>query len=164
MGNKCGGGVGVRRRPAVEPPNEGTRLSATEVRNIIKEQLHVDDAKIFVGDREYLAYSVEKLKEFLAEDLVNKLTYRTDVLDCDDFARILQGREREWFARTSQVNCGSTLGCVWGDLRPSEDSTQPYHHAMNFFIDNERRLFMVEPQTDSMRLVTSNSTHWYVEV
>jgi len=161
MGNKCSSTISVARVP---PPSEGTKLTSAEVKNLLKTELRLDDEKIFVGDRDYLAYSVEKLQEFLAADLVDKIKYRSEVLDCDDFARILQGREREWFGKTSMQNCGSTLGTVWGDLRATEESEEPYHHAMNFFIDSEKRVYMVEPQTDKMRLVTSNSTHWFAEV
>lgn len=161
MGNRCSSAITISN---VEPPTTGTRLTSAEVRQIIKEAFNLDDAKIFVGDKEYLAYSLDKLNEFLEADLANKLKYRSEVIDCDDFARILQGREREWFAKTTQKECGSTLGCVWGDLRENNNIDKPYYHAMNFFIDSERRLFMVEPQTDELRVVTKKSTHWFAEV
>uniref|UniRef100_A0A6C0IX14 Agglutinin C-terminal domain-containing protein n=1 Tax=viral metagenome TaxID=1070528 RepID=A0A6C0IX14_9ZZZZ len=155
----------LTKKIVTSPPHEGTSLTSVEVRDIIKRAFRIDnDAIIFIGDREYFAYSIDKLQEFLAEDSVNKLTYANERLDCDDFARILQGREREWFSKSTSGSGASTLGCVWGDLRPSEESTEPNYHAMNFFIDSERRVFMIEPQNDEIRLITSNSTHFFVEV
>jgi hypothetical protein len=161
MGNKCISAINSSNVPA---PTDGTKMSSKEVKDLLHEKFNLDNSKIFVGDRDYLAYSLETLKEFLQADLSNKIKYQSEKLDCDDFARILQGREREWFGRTTVEGCGSTFGCIWGDLRPTEESEEPYYHAMNFFIDSDKKVWMVEPQSDKLREITSNSTHWYAGV
>lgn len=162
MGNQCCSGI---LTATVAPPSEGIILTNTEIADIIQTKFKMDRSKIFIGDKNYLAYPLETLKKFLEKDLADKIKYRSEVLDCDDFARILQGREREWFGRTQIENCGgSTFGCVWGDLRPTEESINPSYHAMNFFIDSDKNLWMVEPQTDKIREVTSKSSHWFAEV
>lgn len=137
-------------------------MSSNEVRSLLKTTLHVADDKLFIGDGEYFAYDVADLQAFLRLDRTNALKYRAEAFDCDDFARVLVGQERMWFRTSNQGNRGSTLGMVWGDIRPSETSTEVNAHAVNIFIDANREVWLVEPQTDQLTKPTSVSTFWLV--
>ena len=156
MGNVCA------RLETIAPPSHGTVLSHEEVRMLLRTALRVTDDKLFIGDGEYFAYDCATLQQFLSSDRTNALKYRSEKFDCDDFARVLVGQERVWFRMNDQGNRGSTLGIVWGDIRPSETSTEVYAHAVNVFIDSNREVWLVEPQNDQLSKPTSNSTFWMV--
>jgi len=153
MGNKF-----CRQLPP--SPSTGTILTADEVLAIVKRDLRIGEDKVFVGDGEYYAYARTSLEAFLAVDPTNSFKYRAEAFDCDDFARVLEGREREWFRGNDKGNRGSTLGTVWGDIRPTETDLEIYAHAKNFFIDSNRELWLVEPQSDILTKPTANSTFW----
>jgi hypothetical protein len=162
MGNACISGL---RDSRVKPPTEGTILTSREVETIVRAAFNLPvSSSVFLSDRDYFAYSTDKLREFLRADLTNALVYKAEALDCDDFARVLTGREREWFSGHTMGAYGSTLGIVWGDLRASETDEVVSPHAMNFFIDSTRKLWLLEPQSDVLREPTSNSTYWMANV
>lgn len=108
------------------------------------------------------------LHAFLAQDASDRHTYVSDQFDCDDFARVLVGREREWFGRRVSDDggkYGSTFGTVWGDIRREETDEEPNYHAMCIFIDNDHNVVLVEPQTDEVwPEITSVSTFYMVNV
>ena len=162
MGHAC---ISSLARSRVAPPNSGKKLQSAKVREILTAAFRItDDYTLKVSDRDYLAYSIDKLREFLRADWTDKLKYKSEVFDCDDFARVLQGREREWFGRHTMGAYGSTFGTIWGDLRADEQTTKPYPHAMNFFVDDQEQVWIIEPQSDAIRKFTSNSAAWIVIV
>jgi hypothetical protein len=156
MGNKC---VSAAQTSRIPPPSTGTYLSSGKIRDIIKSEL--PDAETYASDGEYFAYDKAQLQAFLKADRTNLIKYKSESFDCDDFARVLVGREREWFRSHNQGDRGSTLGTVWGDIRPSEEHDEPYPHAVNFFVDEHEKLWLVEPQSDALTKPTSNSTFWF---
>ena len=91
-------------------------------------------------------YSIDTLREFLKLSGSIDISYRAESFDCDDFAHVLLGREREWYGRMSPSNGGSTFGWISGDLRLHNETDWNYH-AMNVFIDNYSKVWLIEPQT-----------------
>lgn len=144
------------------PPDSGTRLDSARVRKLLLETLRLPRSKCFVGDRNYLAYPREQLEAFLAAQDLDKVKWVAEIHDCDDFARVLCGAERQWFRQHKLGQYGSTLGTIWGDIRRSETDTEPRPHAVNVFIDADLELWLVEPQTDVLSKPTSNSEFWFV--
>lgn len=136
-------------------------MTGTQVRGFVARSLRVPVDKIYVSDGSYLAYSIDALGKFLRADSTNTIKYQSEKFDCDDFARVLVGREREWFLQHQQQNRGSTLGICWGDIRNSEQDTTPRPHAVNFFIDSNQDFWLVEPQTDHFFKPTSNSSFFF---
>jgi hypothetical protein len=91
---------------------------------------------VFVSDIAYRLPSVETVKRFLALDDTDSLYYARHFADCDDFAFALQGaQERLFWGR------GYAFGVLWY-------YSERFGHAVNFFIDKDRRLWIVEPQND----------------
>jgi hypothetical protein len=130
---------------------------------IIGDALKLANDKIKVADGTYTAYALDVLRAFLFTDLANLFKYKKDCFDCDDFAFVVLGREREWFGQ-AEVDGGSTFGFVWGDIRKSETDTEPNPHAINFFVDDSKELWLVEPQNDTVFKPTANSTFWLAVV
>lgn len=169
MGQACRKALVVTPTPASAPPplKRWTVLPSDEVRDIVQQAFSLEKSHrgLRIGDRTYVAYELETLKEFLRDDVSDKLEYVSETFDCDDFARVLVGRERVWYGKRAPpgVQGGSTLGVVWGDIRLNA-SRDPYPHAMNFFIDSERRVHLIEPQSDRIYDITAASTFWHVEL
>ena len=145
-------------RTEVAPPKGIVKRGSAEIRQIITAQLRLDH--VHVSDGEYGCYPREEVERFLNSDSVDKLKYYKNRFDCDNFALALAGREAEWFA-TGEGEYGSAFGIVHGDIRKHEMDTEPRPHAVNFFIDDSGKLWLIEPQTDEISAPTLSSTFWF---
>lgn len=141
------------------PPPEGiVEREGSDIREIIQQSLKSSD--IHIVDGKYGCYPKSEVERFLKSDVIDKLKYHKERFDCDNFALALAGREAEWYA--GGVNeSGSAFGIVHGDIRKKETDTKKRPHAINFFIDDEGELWLIEPQNDKMFKPTSNSTFWF---
>jgi len=134
----------------VSIPNDGIELTSSEVREIIKEKLNItDNSRIKTADGRFYAITIDDIKRFIIADSTDIGKYKKEIYDCDDFALVLAGRNREWFTKLDIQNA-STFGIVIGDIRKSIDDKEPRYHAMNFIIAKDRELYLVEPQNDSI--------------
>lgn len=126
-----------------------TNLSYSQVNELIDYKLDLSRGLpniVMVPDAVKAGYSVDVLRKFLNQTGPIDVSYRLEAFDCDDFAYVLLGREREWFGRNSPQSLGgSTFGWVSGDLRFNNE-TEIIGHAMNIFIDNYSQVWFVEPQ------------------
>lgn len=137
-------------------------LSNDEVRTILKNALRLTDAQVWLDDRDYSTYKREDLIAFLKVDNTDSYKYVKEGFDCDDFAKVMVGREKEWY-EWSQKERGSAFGIVRGDIRkyaPFEYSP----HAMNVYIDENRKVWLVEPQSDGWYEPNDKSTYWLVDM
>ena len=137
-------------------------ISSAELKTIIKGAFG-NSITIIKADKDYALYSKSDLERFLSNDKVDKLKYANSKFDCDDFAISLCGKERSWY-RQAEGDAGSTFGILHGDLRKKETDTEPRHHAVNYFIDENKKIWLIEPQTDEISEPTSNSNFWRVFV
>lgn len=109
-------------------------------------QLQGNDPIIVEPDGIKVGYSLADLRKFLDDIGPIDVSYRLEAFDCDDFAYVLLGKEREWFGKNSPQSLGgSTFAWISGDLRLYNE-TEQYGHAMNLFIDNEKKVWLIEPQ------------------
>lgn len=85
-------------------------------------------------DKEYSLTTKEAMEIFLREDYLNltSLAYSIDKNDCDDFAVRLWGRFKE-------KNKGFAFGLAIS-----------FSHAYNFFIDGNKKIWFIEPQSDKI--------------
>jgi hypothetical protein len=102
---------------------------------------------VFVSDVVYALPSVETIKRFLEVDDTDSLYYARHFADCDDFAFVLQGAQERYF-----WGVGYAFGILWY-------YTERFGHAVNFFIDRDRQLWIVEPQNDSILKWCSNQDY-----
>ena len=93
---------------------------------------------VFVSDARYRLPSVDTIKRFLSVDDTDRLNYVLDFSDCDDYAFVLQGAQEKHF-----WGKGYAFGILWY-------YNERFGHAVNFFIDRDRQLWIVEPQNDSV--------------
>lgn len=153
MGAACTKDFRWNTRPP-PPPYQAHMLTSQEIRALLVGKIGMDPRHIHIADNKYACYPVADLKAFLAYNHTDIMKYKTDTFDCDDFARVLIGNERVWFRKNRLLPGGSSLGMVWGDLRTGDPHIRNMH-AMNIFVDSERRIWLVEPQTDEMFDATS---------
>lgn len=81
----------------------------------------------------YLTSDAEVLR-FLKWDKTNKRDYIADTYDCNSFAVSWWANFREWF----NGGCGGMIT----EVKPG--------HALNFYVNNNRVVKIVEPQSDAV--------------
>jgi hypothetical protein len=102
---------------------------------------------VFVSDTRYRLPSVDTIKKFLDDDNTDKLGYEPDFSDCDDYAFALQGAQEKYF-----WGKGYAFGTLWY-------YNERFGHAVNFFVDRDRQLWIVEPQNDSIMRWCGNQVY-----
>jgi len=109
---------------------------------------HLEIRKLIPGvnivDSIYKLIKKEQIQSFLNTDSVSNLKANGETFDCDDFAIVLLGRLRENFP-------GFAIGYAHNDL-----------HAFNIFIDDKKKVWIIEPQTD--KIFTSTSDRYKLKV
>lgn len=86
---------------------------------------------IHFADNWYKTCSRAEMEEWLELDnTATRKFYQTEAYDCDDFAKRLIGN------MATQANANIALFTVWSG-----------RHAFNAFVDNNRKLWYIEPQT-----------------
>jgi hypothetical protein len=122
------------RKPAIVPIPTPQNLSGVELGQILKPYC----SNLWLSDETYSTINKKALEEFLRVNPVSERKYYTDIHDCDNFSFELNGEVSLW-------SKGGTFGVVWGN-RAIDDAP----HAWNFFIDENKTLWYVEPQTDEL--------------
>ena len=92
---------------------------------------------LWLSDGVFKYMTKESLAQFLASDPINSRIYKAESHDCDDFSYELMGHVSGW-------NSDNTFGIVWGQ------NASGVGHAWNFFVDENEKVWFVEPQTDSI--------------
>ena len=123
----------------VNKPTGDERISGVEIRTILHKKF--PEAIINMGDRWYTLPSYDDIAFFVAQDQTNKFEYVADdelisSYDCNRFATRLHGE----FSVPGWADL--TFGKAWTD--------QPDTHALNWFIDEERNFWWLEPQSDAI--------------
>ena len=118
------------------PRQQSTKTAnALEIATVLHETEGVGKTLFHNSDTKYKLVDVEHFKGFLKENPVDNRTYRPDEYDCDNFSKELLGD-------VSKYDPSLAVGEIW--LRLPSGKT----HAMNFLIDEDMKLFLVEPQQD----------------
>lgn len=129
-----------------------SNLSQSEVYNAFDNALSFPRGKpnlVMDPDAFKAGYPIDVLREFLDQVGGIDIPYRLESFDCDDYAYVLMGREREWYGLNSPSTSGSAFGWISGDLRLHNETDWNYH-AMNVFIDNNKKVWVIEPQTNEI--------------
>lgn len=109
-------------------------ISLSEMASVIYNKLddiNDDEAEVYLPDSFCKIYRKNDVKEYLGLDEISEIVFVTEEMDCDDFAAELFGK----FA-----------GLVWTN-----------RHALNWFIDENSKLWFIEPQTDK---ISENLENW----
>ena len=122
------------------------------------------NVSLTTADAVYTLIPYDELYNYVNHyDKTNQIKYKPELYDCDDFSSTLSGNVRAWFtslvslrgsnsSNSQQKLGGPAFGIVHGDIRSKKSPNEPSPHAMNFFVDEKKRLWLVEPQTDAFFL------------
>jgi len=108
---------------------------ATVSKDLIYKKLEeaCPNTQIFIRNCFYRVIQKEDMEKFLAKDKTDRKQYLQEFYDCDDFSLVLAGRVNLWFP--------NAFGILWRSQPP---------HAMNVFVDSHFKVWLVEPQDDSL--------------
>ena len=125
----------------IDPPKYLSDISWSEVNTILKAEF--PDASILMTDAKYKTTTKVEFIRFITYDISDKYNYVSDYYDCDDYSFSIYGNisNPEWGALT--------FGVIW-------TNTPTGAHAVNCFIDNDREVWIVEPQTDEVFKLPDN--------
>lgn len=114
------------------------KISYLEVKTAITQGVIVNKNSIYISDNSFIVTS-KKIMEHLV--IVNPLRFRAyqkEIYDCDDFAFSFVGLMR-------LVIPNFAVGLCWCDT---------HAHALNFFIDDKHKVWLIEPQNNTIRAPT----------
>lgn len=124
--------------PAPSPLEE---LDVTEVNTLLKSEF--PKATLLLSDEKYKTTTKKELERYLEEDLTDKWNYIPTYFDCDDFSYALMGH-------LSNPDWGClAFGILWTKVPGGA-------HAVNCFISNSHRVYIVEPQNDKIFSLPDN--------
>ena len=123
------------REYKITPPVDTNDLDLVELYSILNSEFN--NANINVTDRKYKTAPFSEYARLISWSKVDKRDYVTEYYDCDNFSLALMGEFNipEWSALA--------FGILFAE-------TPEGAHAINFFIDNNNDVWIVEPQNDSI--------------
>jgi len=125
----------LEKRYGISPPVETDVITFTEVITILDAQF--PKAEKWVSDSIFKVAPFSEYERFLSWNQVDKRLYIKEFHDCDDYSFQLMGDIQ--IPKWSEL----AFGILW-------TSTPNGGHAVNFFIDNNRDVWIVEPQNDKI--------------
>ena len=115
--------------------NDSEKIGWIAVKKLLKERFN---CPIIALGREYSPLNLSKVKKFLKQDKTNEHEYRKYIWDCKHFAlMLLYNISKEWDDPAV------------GILIYLKDNRFPAH-AINFFIDESKFIYFIEPMTDNI--------------
>lgn len=99
------------------------------------------------SDNDYKLVDKEYFKSFLENNTVNHLKYIPTVNDCDDFSDLLMGDVTRW-------DSDLCFGTIWVTTETGGG------HALNWMIDTNETIWLIEPQTDVIFSMPDDWTLW----
>lgn len=135
------------KKSAMPKPNGLVDITSEDIAPILKTSC--PNANIYLSDSYYSTVSIGELRRFLADDKTNEYRYVSEFYDCDDFSFRLMGQIHsvEWGALP--------FGIMWTQIPGG-------NHAVNCFIDCDKKLWIVEPQNDSVYFLPNDWSPYLV--
>ncbi len=100
------------------------------------------DYRIYLPDAKYFLPPLKDIKEILARDHIDRVRWRPEVFDCDDFARVLDAE----FAKTALTDTSRRYPYAAGRIY----GLFPGPHAINWVFTDREQFYLIEPQTDGV--------------
>ena len=151
-----------RRARCVNLKKNTKSIGSSELYNLVRAQAFAPGHAISTDDNVYLLLDEKVLKKMLKRDGTDKLKYRKEGGDCDDFAEILNGRVKEQ-AMLCDFDKGAAFGTVAGQLY-EVGQENPVNHKMNIVVTTKREVWLVEPQNDKWFRPDKRNEYWYIIV
>jgi len=121
----------------------GMYLDGPALRTILKEKLGTklsNSAYFYFLDSDYYLPSKQYVQDIIKIDSVDARRYRSQAFDCDDFAYMLNTTFIDITYKDNIRRAPFSFGIIFGYL--------PTPHAINIFVDDEKNVYLIEPQTD----------------
>lgn len=118
--------------PEEPTPSKAVQVTGQQVFDVLNTALP-SAPHIYISDSQYWLCSKEDIENILKFNAINKEVYVTEKHDCDDFSYQLMGdlSDENW--------SGAAVGIIWTEL-----------HAFNLFIDENLKLWFIEPQSNQL--------------
>jgi hypothetical protein len=124
----------------IDAPNDLENIDFDELYSVLSAEF--PEAHILLADEKYKTTSKSEIERYLEEDVLDKLKYVSEYYDCDDFSFALKGK-------LSNPDWGKLpFGILWTETRSGA-------HALNCFVDKDREVWIIEPQTDEIFKLSS---------
>lgn len=129
----------MKRKYGIDKPKDTINIDYKEVIEILQDQLKNDNhiLTVVVSDYKYKLAPKSEYMRMIRYDNTNTMMYDKEYLDCDDFATRLHGAFciPGWSALVvGEVICNTGTDC----------------HAINCFIDSDKKVWLCEPQNDQI--------------
>jgi len=126
---------------------EQLHLSADEIRSLLSAQIGAKMAagvRIFIAENHYYCPPLMTVRQLLSKSTVDQFEWAQERFDCDDFSILLKADFALAAYQDGQRQAPYCLGLIAGLL--------PERHAINWFIDDTKTFYFVEPQEDKIFL------------
>jgi len=130
-------------------------VNTQEIDNIELISLLISEfliTNIEMSDMKYKTAPYEEYERFLEYDDTDKILYIPEWFDCDDFSVRLHGNI------TIPYWSALAFGEIWVK-KPGNVG-----HAVNFFVDNKRRVWIVEPQNDKIFIMPDDWEAYWIGI
>ena len=123
------------KKPTIDPetvePQSTAKIEGLELQALLT--IAAPSASVFMADNWKYLCRFSDVALFVAMDINNKIDYIAEEYDCDDFSFRLKGQFSipGWAALA--------LGICWTN-----------NHALNCFVDEDKKLWFIEPQNDTI--------------
>ncbi len=133
------------KQSKLKPPNYIEDIGYDDIVSVLSAE--APNASRILVDRKYKTSTKVEFESFIKQNTVDLYKYVSEYYDCDDFSFALKGAisNPDWGALT--------FGIVFAEMPTGAK------HALNFFIDNNREFWFVEPQTDR---IWKPTTDWKI--
>lgn len=125
-------------------------MKVQQINTIVNRDLAGKLSKIHMihtPDPDYYNPTMEEVKTILEDTKVDRLTYKENKFDCDNFALMLKAAFSRLALKDKERQREYCLGIVWGKIKMNGEW---FGHAINWFIDDQEKLWFIEPQTDEI--------------
>jgi len=136
----------------------GKYVCREEMMEIINTQLAgklLPNYRLYFGDFNCYCPPLNDVKKILKKSTVNMKKWTEHIFDCDDFAFVLKSDFCIDNYRNKERRVPYCFGIIWGKHIPGD-------HAMNWVIADDLKLYLVEPQDDSIRLPSGTDYDIYL--
>ena len=138
--------------------NEKLYIKNYELRGLINDQLAEklgSSFQLYIADGEYYSPSLNDAERIIKQSKIDRYDWIRERFDCDDFALVLKSEFALDAYRQTKRRAPYCFGIVWGML--------PGAHAINWMVNDDRKLRFIEPQTDGIFFPRANDKDiWFM--
>jgi len=113
-------------------PSLERQIGYNDLHTLLKEKF--PEAEIYLSDNTKYLCNLDDIEAFLEKDETDRLTFRNEAFDCDDFAYRLMGQ------LSVPMWADLSKGIIWTDT-----------HAMVCCVDINEDFWYIEPQADRIQ-------------